>query len=85
MALRAYGLPIETLAITYTRTCSLMFHGPGLTENLSERGHVTERTKPFVQDPPGPREAGNKLAGRRGRGILYFVSGRTIARNFPKG
>lgn len=85
MALRAYGLPMETFAIMYTRTCSLMFHGPGLNERLSERGHANEKTSLFAIDPPRPREEGNKPRGRCGRGILYFLSGRIIARHLPKG
>jgi hypothetical protein len=33
------------LAMIYTSVCSLMFHGPGLSENLSEWGRVMDRIR----------------------------------------
>ena len=33
MVLSAYGAPTATFAIMQTRTCSLIFYGPGFNEN----------------------------------------------------
>ena len=66
MALRAYGLLTATLAMIKTRTCSLIFHGPGLRENSKEWGYVSGRRKRARKKGV---EAGTRRAGRLGRGI----------------